>query len=150
MKYLVILFLCLGFGNSEKLEIIRCTSQEWAGGLRESGYGINYELTLKTKAASGQLSIGDLWIGDTRLKVRVIADPSNLQNKAFAKGSQLILKAGITYRPDAQGKITDSVTDSIKKPFNFKGEGLLVYTYKGHKSYLKIAEFKKLEKIIYP
>jgi len=149
MKYLLILLLCLGFG-SEKLEVIRCTSQEWAGGLRESGYGINYELTLKTKATSSQLSIDDLWVGDSRLKVRVIADPANLQSKTFAKGSQIVIKAGITYRPDAQGRIAEPVTDSIKKPFNFKGEGLLVYTYKGHKTYLKIAEFKKLEKIIYP
>jgi len=36
------------------------------------------------------------------------------------------------------------------KPFNFKGEGLLGYTCQGRKAYLEIAEFKKLEKIIYP
>ncbi|MFA5814504.1 MAG: hypothetical protein WC865_02670 [Bacteroidales bacterium] len=141
MKYLSILLLSIIFSWGGKIQVIKSTSQEWVGGLQESGYGTDYKLTIKAKAGSDQLQIEDLWVGDIHMKVGV---------NAFKKGSQVSLKAGITFRPDADGQISPLAADSTKKPFNFKGEGLLGYTYKGHKAYLVIAEFKKLEKIIYP
>lgn len=143
-----LLGLCLGFGG--KMQVVKSTSQEWVGGLRESGYGTNYKLTIKVNAGSGQLQFEDLWVGDTHMKVRVVADPANQPGNSFIKGSQVTLQAGITIRPDEQGKITLTADESLKKPFNFKGEGLLGYTYNGHKAYLIIAEFEKLKKIIYP
>lgn len=150
MKFLSALLLSIIFGWGGKIQVIQSTSQEWAGGLQESGYGTDYKLTIKAKAGSDLLQIDDLWVGDIHMKVRVMADPANPQNNNFKEGSQVSLKAGITYLPDADGRIRPLAADSKKKPFNFKGEGLLGYTYKGHKAYLVIAEFKKLEKIIYP
>jgi hypothetical protein len=150
MKFLSFLLLSVILGWGGKLQVIKSTSQEWVGGLRESGYGTDYKLTIKAKAGSDQLQFEDLWVGDVHMKVRVSTDPANLQNTSFKKGSLVSVKAGITFRPDAEGQIKLSSADSAKKPFNFNGEGLLGYTYKGHKAYLEIAEFKKLEKIIYP
>lgn len=150
MKHLTILLLCIVFGWGGRMEVVKSTSQEWIGGLRESGYGTDYRIAIKVKAGSDQLQIDDLWIGEVHMKVKVIADPSNPQNAKFKKGSQVSLKAGIIYRPDADGQIRLLPADSLRKPFNFKGEGLLGYTYKGRKAYLEIGEFKKLEKIIYP
>jgi hypothetical protein len=145
---LLLLGLCLSFGA--KIQVVKSTSQEWAGGLRESGYGTNYKLTIKVKAGSGELQFEDLWVGDTHMKVRVAADPAKQPGNSFARGSQVTLQAGITIRPDEQGRITLSPEESLKKPFNFKGEGLLGYIYKGHKAYLEITGFEKLNKIIYP
>lgn len=150
MKLLSFLLLSIILGWGGKIQVIKSTSQEWVGGLQESGYGTDYRLTIKAKAGSDQLQIDDLWVGDIYLKVRVMADPANPQNNTFKKGSQVSLKAGITFRPDADGRIRPLAADSNMKPFNFKGEGLLGYTYQGHKAYQEIAEFKKLEKIIYP
>lgn len=150
MNYLSVLLLSIILGWGGKSQIIKSTSQEWVGGLQESGYGTNYMLTIKATAGSDQLQFEDLWVGDVHMKVRVSADPANPQNTSFKKGSLVSVKAGITFHPNAEGQIKLSAENSAKKPFNFKGEGLLGYTYKGHKAYLEIAEFKKLEKIIYP
>ena len=150
IKYVSVLILCVIFGWGGKIQVIKSTSQEWYGGLRESGYGVDYKLTVKTRAGSDQLQIVDLWVGNLHMKVRVTADAANPQNKTFHSGSQVSLQAGVTFRPGPDEKIQLLAADSLKKPFNFKGEGLLAYLYKGHKAYLEIAEFTKLEKIIYP
>lgn len=150
MKYLSILLLSLLFSWGDKIQVIQSTSQEWVGGLRESGYGTNYKLIIKAKAGSDQLQIEDLWVGDIHMKVRVMTDPANPQSKTFKKGSQITVNAGIIYRPGPDEKAQLLSADSLKRPFNFKGEGLLGYTYKGKKSYLVIADFKELKKIIYP
>jgi len=150
MKYLAILLLSVIFGWGGKIQVLQSTSQEWIGGLQESGYGTDYKLIIKVKAGSDQLQIEDLWVGDIHMNVRVIPDPANLPAQSFKKGSRVVVKAAVTFRPGPDEKVGMLSADSLKKPFNIKGEGLLGYTYRGNKSYLEIAEFKKLEKIIYP
>jgi hypothetical protein len=150
MKYIPVLLLSIFFGWGGKIQVINSTSQEWVGGLQESGYGTDYKLIIKVKAGSDRLKIDDLWVGDVHMKVRVIADPADPRSITFKKGSQLLVKAAVTFRPGPDEKVQLQAADNAAKPFNFKGEGLLGYTYKGKKAYLEIAEFKKLEKIIYP
>jgi len=72
MQYLFVLILSILFGCGGKLQVIHSTSQEWVGGLMESGYGNDYTLTIKFKAGSDQLQIEDLWVGDVHMKVRVL------------------------------------------------------------------------------
>jgi hypothetical protein len=150
MKILSALLISMIFCLGGKIQVIQSTSQEWVGGLRESGYGTDYKLTIKAKAGSDQLRIEDLWVGDIHMKVRITTDPAIPQHNTFKRGSQLLVRAGIMFRPGPDEKVSMVAEDNIKKPYNFKGEGLLGYTYKGHKAYLEIAEFKKLERIIYP
>ena len=150
MKYLSIMLLALIFGWGSKIQIIQSTSQEWVGGLQESGYGIDYMLIIKANAGSDQLQIVDLWVGDIHMKVKVFPDPTDLLARSFKKGSRVMVKAGAAFRPGPDEKTQLLSADSLKKPYNFKGEGLLGYTCKGTRSYLEIAEFKKLAKIIYP
>jgi len=150
MKYLSILLLGLMVCWGGKVRLVESTSQEWVGGLQESGYGTEFKLTIEVKAGSDQLQIDDLWIGEIHRKVRIIADSANLQIKTFKKGSLIQVRAGMTFRPGPDEKTGLRDQDNVKKPFNYKGEGLLGYTYKGKKDYLQIATFKKLEKIIYP
>lgn len=150
MKYLSVILLTVIFGWGEKIQVISTTSQEWVGGLQESGYGTDYNLIVKVKAGSDQLKFEDLWVGDQHMKIRTLPDPARQQVKDFKKGSRISLRAGVTIKPDPDGQIKPLAVDGTKKPFNFKGEGLLAYTYKGRTKYLEIAEFTKLEKIIYP
>ncbi|MDD4646419.1 MAG: hypothetical protein PHY99_10575 [Bacteroidales bacterium] len=149
-KYLSIFLLSMMLCCGEKVRVVESTAQEWVGGLRESGYGTEYVITVKVKAGSEQLQFEDLWAGENHLKVRVIVDPKNLKEKSFKKGSLITVRAGLTIRPDAEGQMKPANTDSSEKPLNFTGEGLLGYSYKGQKAYLEISEFKKLEKLIYP
>jgi hypothetical protein len=150
MKYLsfLIISLCLCCGG--KVQMVKSTSQEWVGGLQESGYGTDYTLTIKAKAGSDRLQFDELWVGDKHMKVRVIADPANLQNKTFKKGSRITVKAGFTSRPgpDEKSRLIDA--DNTAWPAGFKGAGLLGYTCQGKKYYLEIAGFETLERIIYP
>lgn len=150
VKYPLIVLMSLIFCWGSKIQIVQSTSQEWVGGLQESGYGTDYKLTIKVKAGSDQLQIQDLWVGDQYMKLRVIVDPANPQVKTFTRGALLTCKSGVVIKPGA-GQVTGiSEAGKPEKPVNFAGEGLLGYTWKGRKAYLEITEFKKLEKIIYP
>lgn len=150
MKWLSVLLLSLLCGWGGKMQIIESTSQEWVGGLQESGYGTDFKLTIKVKAGSDLLQIDELWAGDIHMKLRMVGVAAASRDKAFNKGSQVTLMAGFTCRPGPDEKASLLNADTLKKPGNFKGEGLLGYTFKGKKSYMVIAEFKKLKKIIYP
>ena len=149
MKYFSLFILILSFCGS-KLHVEKSTSQEWDGGLRESGYGTDYKLTVKVEAGSDELTFEELWVGDLHLKVSITADPADLTKKTFSKGSVIIIKAGAVYRPGPDERMQLSGGDTAKHPFGHGGEGLLGYTFKGKKSYLKITDFEKLKKIIYP
>jgi hypothetical protein len=150
MKYLTVLLLCALLGPGGKIQILKSTSQEWIGGLQESGYGTEYKMIIKVKAGSDQLQVEDLWIGDKHVKFRLMTDPANPLNKSFIRGSEITLKAAVTYRPGPDERALRSGADSVAKPFNFKGQGLLGYSYKGKRAYMEISEFRKLEKLIYP
>lgn len=150
IKYPVVLLLSVFICWGIKIKVVQCTSQEWIGGLQETGYGTDYRLTIKVRTDSDQLQIEDLWVGNYHMKIRLMADPANPPTKTFKKGSQVTCKAGIIFRPGADERSSLTGAGQLEKPFNFTGEGLLGYTYKGHKAYLEIAKFKKLKKLIFP
>ncbi len=140
-KLFVIILLTSFMGWGGRVKVLESTSREWVGGLQESGYGTDYEITILAKAGSAVLKIEELWVGDLHMKFPAIA---------FDGGMPVKARAGMTLKPGADSKITLVGADSAKRPCNFKGSGLLVYRYKGKVQYVEIAEFKKLEKIIYP
>ena len=150
MKYLLIASAVILFGWGSKVRIIQSTSQEWVGGLQESGYGTDYRLTIKAKAGSDLLQIEDLWIGDVHLKLRAMTDPADPRTTAFRKGQSVICKAGYTWRPGADERAELTGAEPLKKPYDYSGEGLVGYTFRGKKGYVEIASFEKLKKIIYP
>ncbi len=135
----ILLTIFLGWGS--KMKVVESTSRDWVGGLQESGYGTDFEVSLQVKAGSNDLKIEELWVGDVHMKVRV---------NAFEKDARVKVRAGYTTKPDANHKMALSGADNAPKPFNYKGEGLLKYSCKGKILYVVIPEFKKLEKIIYP
>jgi hypothetical protein len=133
-----------------KVRVENSTSQEWVGGLQESGYGTDYKVHLTVKASSEQLQFTHLWVDDVCLKVRAFEDVPNSKLNVFEKGSRLTVRAGMTQKPGTDGKIGVVDALDIKKPYEFKGKGLLGYLYKGREHFVEIADFKILEKIIYP
>jgi hypothetical protein len=150
MKYSAVLILALMMGLGAKIQVVQSTSQDWVGGLQESGYGTDFKLILKVKAPSNQLQFDDLWVGDKHLKVRVYAGTGGQQSTVFAKGDKIIVKAGLTFRPGQDEKMTLQGADLAPKPYEYQGDALLGYTYKGKRAYLEISGLKKLERIIYP
>ena len=150
MKYLTIILAVAAFCSGGRIKVTEATSQEWVGGLQESGYGTDYQLIIEAKAGSEQLHIEELWADDLHMKVRIIANPANFKDQSFKKGDRLVVKAGWTHRPGPDERALLHSADSLARPVDFKGEGLLGYTWRGEKRYARIAVFKKLEKIIYP
>lgn len=149
MKLLSFMLITAILGWGSKIKVMESTSQEWVGGLQESGYGTNYKLNITVKAGSDKLQINDLWVGDIHMKTRVI-NPVNPSARDFKKGTTITVRAEVTFRPGADAKIRQLNAGDVRKPFNFKGQGLLGYTYKGKAYYLEIPDIKELEKIIYP
>ena len=147
--YLLSLMILL-FGWGARVKVIESTSQEWMGGLPESGYGTDYRITVRVGAGSGELRFEDLWIGDLHMKVRVMKDPAKPNVGTFEKGDRILVMAGMTTRPDEHGHMKTFHVDSLPRPSGYTGEGLLSYTLNGNVKYAEIKKLRELEKIIYP
>ena len=150
MKWISLFILAAMLSAGGKMKITSSTSQEWAGGLQQSGYGTDFKLELKVKAGSDKLVIDEMWVGDIRMPARAVTDLRNPGSTRFSKGDQVFVRAGITYKPDEQGGMRMMAGETKPRPFDYQGAGLLGYTYKGKRQYLIIPSFKELEKIIYP
>lgn len=147
---LVSFFLSVLFCCGPRLKLVESSSQEWAGGRYETGYGTNYKLSLVARASSEKLLVEELWIGDTYFEVKAVRDLAKKKETAFDKGETIYVVASINQKPNQQGGM-DQVTGGTKDlPFSYEGKALLGYTWKGKKKYLEIRDFTQLEKIIYP
>ena len=150
MKYLTILFAVILLGAGGKVKVAESTSQEWMGGLQQSGYGTYYKAVVTVKAGSDKLQIDELWIDNLKLPVRAVTDLKDAGSKTFKKGDKVYVTAGITWKPDPQGGMVRKTGIQMDKPYDYKGQGLIGYTYKGKRAYIEIKSFKKLETLIYP
>lgn len=144
----VLIFLVLGFGP--KFKLVEASSQEWAGGRYETGFGTYYKMTLITRGGSEKLQVEDLWIGDSFFEVKALKNPANKSDLIFAKRDTVYVKWSLNFKPDKEGVSKQVVGAQKEPPFEFNGEALLGYTWKGKKKFFEIKDFRKLEKIIYP
>lgn len=133
-----------------RLKLLDATSQEWAGGIYEAGYGTNYKMTLLARGGSDKLAIHDLWIGEDHFNVQAFASQTNRSETAFARKDTLYVRAGITYQPDENGRYIKKGSTDTPRPEGNDGLAILGYTWKGKQKYLEIASFRELEKLIYP
>jgi hypothetical protein len=150
MKTITAILLILLAAGANKIKIDEATTQEWVGGLQQSGYGTDYKLVIKVKAGSDKLMIDEMWVGDIRMPARAVKDLRDPASKDFKKGDVVHVRAGITHKPDASGQMRMLAGEKKVRPIEYSGEGLLGFTYKGKRGYLVIPSFKVLEKIIYP
>lgn len=146
MRYLTYLFFALILAAGGKIKITEATSQEWAGGQQESGYGTDFKITLVAKDTSSVFKINGLWIGDIFVPVKVLGDPKNPSKKGYKKGDKILIKGGLIFKPNEKGEMRLVIAEKREKPKAFNGAGLIEYTYKGVKKYQEIKEFKVLEK----
>ncbi len=144
----VLASLILIFGV--KMKLVDSTSQEWAGGMYESGYGTNYKITLIAKRGSEKLQINELWIGQDYFEVHAVKDLSRRSDLSFDRKDTVYVVSSINFKPDKDGTMVQ--VKAIKKdpPIKYEGVALIGYTWKGKKKFLKIKSFRKLEKLIYP
>jgi hypothetical protein len=150
MKILTFVLMALAMAGGGKFKVTESTSQEWVGGLQQSGYGTDYMLVMKVKAGFDKLQIDELWVGDLRLPARAVTDLKDMSTKNFKKNDIVYVRAGVTWKPDQDGQMRVVAGEKKDKPVDYKGEGLIGYTYKGKRGYEVITSFKVLEKIIYP
>lgn len=159
MRFIILIFSTLMSVAvfSQEFQIVEATSQKWAGGRKESGQGINYQLKIITKKSSDKLSFEKLWV-DTSF---YILKTRNLKNKAkdnsFAKNDTI----GIFARKIVSKEMNPGLEDEMdldnnhnltyeQAPYQFKGAALIGYKYKGKWKYKVIDVFKELEKLNYP
>jgi len=151
MKSLVaVVLISLVFQFGVKMKIVDSTSQEWAGGRYESGYGTDYIITLLAKAGSEKLQVNELWIGENYFEVSAVKNLARRSDLSFVKKDTIYIVSSITYKPDDNGNMVQTKALKKEPPVEFEGAALLGYTWKGKKKFLKIKSFRKLEKIIYP
>ncbi len=144
----VIVLLIFLFGA--KLKLIEATSQEWAGGQYQSGYGTDFKITLLAKRNSAQLQVDELWMAGDYFEVHAVKDLTNRSNHSFSRRDTVYITAGITFKPTQGGKMVKVETKKKPAPIDYDGVALVGYSYKGKRKYIEIESFKKLEKIIYP
>ncbi len=150
MKILTFVLMALAMAGGGKFKVAESTSQEWVGGLQESGYGTDYKLVMKVKAGSDRLQIDEIWVGDLRLAARAVTDLRDMSTRNFRKKDIVYVTAAVTWKPGQDGQMRVVSGERRDKPFAYKGEGLIGYTYKGKRGYTVIPSFKVLEKVIYP
>jgi hypothetical protein len=146
MKYLAYFLLVLIFAAGGKIKVTEATSQEWAGGQPESGYGTDFKISMVAKDTSSVFKIDGLWIGDIFVPVSVVRDPKNPSGKGYGKGDKIQIRGGLIYKPDDKGGIRLAIAEKRERPIAYTGAGLIEYTYKGKKKFQEIKEFKVLEK----
>ena len=138
------------FSFGTKVKLLEATSQEWAGGIYESGYGTNFKVTLIAKGNSEKLQVSDLWIGEDYFSVKAVKNLAKRNDLEFSRKDTLYVTAGFTHKPDKDGKYLRKMGEQKVVPHEYDGVALLGYTWKGKTKYIEIYELKKLEKIIYP
>lgn len=151
MKALVVAVLVsiiLLFGA--KMKMVDSTSQEWAGGIYESGYGTNYKITLIAKGGSEKLQVNEFWIGQDYFEVKAMKNLAKRSDLSFARKDTIYIVSSINFKPDNNGTMVQVKPMKKDPPVDFEGDALLGYTWKGKKKFLEIECFRKLEKLIYP
>lgn len=133
-----------------KMKLVDSTSQEWAGGMYQSGYGTNYKITLIAKRSSEKLQVNELWIGQDYFEVHAFKNLSIRSNLSFDRKDTVYVVSSINFNSDKDGKMIQVKAVNKDPPIKYEGDALIGYTWKGKKKFLKINSFRKLEKLIYP
>ncbi len=119
----VLVSVILLFGA--KMKLIDSTSQEWAGGIYESGYGTNYKITLVAKGGSEKLQVNEFWIGKDYFEVKAVKNLAKRSDLAFAKRDTIYIVSSINYKPDSNGTMVRVKEMKKDPPVDFDGDALV-------------------------
>ena len=119
-----ILFIAILFSSCTSTNtLLNARSQEWIGGLKGSGSGINYKFILIAPESDNAFSVNDICV-DGKLYNGVI------YQKNFSKGDTLLISSRKT-------------TESCNQ------ENVISYFLNEEKQYLKIDSIERLPKLLY-
>jgi hypothetical protein len=152
MKYLTILLVWFfGWFSTTPFSDVSATEQGAAGGRKESGTSIHYQIKMKANANPEKLQFNKMWIGTDYAIIKVYALDENGEIKAdFVKGDVIYIDAYQRFTYDESGSKSMQIQSTESVPKEYKGKAILQYTFKGKVDYLTIEEFKKLPRIEYP
>lgn len=133
----VVLGLSCCISGGKAFKVIQSTVQPWVAGVSQAGAGMNYRITLVTKASSEHLSVDEVWIGKVYYKAQAVRDIPGSVPGVFGRKDTVYVY--ITVRANEK-KIMEADGDSLKKkillpPFPYKGKMLIGYTFHKNKKY---------------
>jgi hypothetical protein len=155
---LVLLISCsCSMIKSQSFKVAGATQQRWAGGVRGSGTGINYEITLIAKQASSKMSIDQLWVGNQFYEVKAgkkFTGPAPFDFKPndtiYINATQLFPGERMPDDPDTGPEFIDIVPVNTPPPYKYKGAALIGYKLNGKRKYMPIAKIDQLPNLDYP
>jgi hypothetical protein len=125
---IIILFLSGFFGFFRKdFKIIEATKQEWTGGLKESGKGINYRVTIVAKTNSDKLLIEGLRIYQKEYYCKKFNLSDKNAGKSFEKNDTIIIVS------TTKGKNKDSSNINKQPSRDCNSEIVIDYKLKNRK-----------------
>jgi hypothetical protein len=139
--------------------VISATSQQWHGGAKGSGGGVNYEVSIISQLSSSQLIIDELWIAEIFHETSASRKFPKTPADGFSAADTIYLHAG-DYHKDSNGpKIIDDnnepkeVQDTKQNtpaPYKYTGEALIGYKINGERKYKEIAKITVKSPLFYP
>jgi hypothetical protein len=75
------------------IRILEATRQEWAGGIEESGKGVNYEIRLVVKQRSAKLQFVSITIDQQGCTYKITNATLPEKGERFQKGDTLLISA---------------------------------------------------------
>jgi hypothetical protein len=155
MKVITLLFSISFLTNiyAQEFEIIETTAQKWAGGQEQTGHGVLYTITLKTKKNSQKLILDKLWVGSDFFTIKPYKHTGNENVENFNDGDTLFTNARSRIAPSRLVDDEKDIKQYIEKekpPFNYKGIALIGYIYKGKRKFKSIEAFIELKPVYHP
>lgn len=139
--------------------VISATSQQWHGGVKGSGGGVNYEVNIITKLSSLQLTIDELWIGENFHETTASRQFPKTPADGFSAGDTIFLHAG-DYHKDSDGpekiegineqKEVQDTMQNTPPPYKYTGEALIGFKMNGERKYKEIAKITAKSPLFYP
>ena len=145
---MLLILTILFWGN---FKIIEATSQDWAGGRKESGYGTYYRFKMIAAKSSEKLLIDRLWIGEDYYEVKPYTEPGRFNSNKFNRADTIFILAtrflGSELTKDRN--IQKKSDKYIKPAFNYDGDAIIGYKIRNKRKFKKIKSFTRLKKINY-
>ncbi|MFH0865808.1 MAG: hypothetical protein V1904_06415 [Bacteroidota bacterium] len=139
--------------------VIYATSQQWHGGVKGSGGGVNYEVSMVTKLSSLLLTIDELWIGEIFHETKASRKFPETSADGYSAGDTIFLYAS-DYKKNPEGpehineineqKEVQDTKQNTPPPYKYTGEALIGYKINGERKYKEIAKITVKSLLFYP
>lgn len=153
MRYLFILmslfflsFMC----DRPTVKVIDATSQSWHGGVKGSGRGVNYRVSVIVGKDSDVLSFDSLWVGDRGYPVQASRPHPFTSADGFHKNDTVTIYASMHQAANPDGDLIPLPVPSKGAPVSYEGDALLSFKVKQKQFYVVVKEFRRLEQLDYP